>query len=438
MLKERDMIKRKRTGIWIMVALIILVSAGFIWLDNPVVRLVGQEEKLRISLVIVAICLGILLFDELLVRLWEWLVSLRFVQQLKMRAGVKPEQLEHEQHKCASGENVKEIRCYLRQRYGRRWATKIRILVLTGTVSEVEQLTPGLTSQLWQEDKGTLLLWGGDLNAPAETEWLKALRKLRYRPADGLVWVTSAFDRLSAPGLPTPSSAPSDSAMDTLAYAISQRMAESGWRLPLYLWSLHPRAAQSARQIAQAAGCLLPAGCSAEGLAQQLQMLSAQLIDQGILQICDSTQHNFLLTLADQLIREPESLSRPLSIMLNSYRPLPLAGIVFSSLSTEVQLRHLLLGQRRSRDTRDHRHHCGNVHLHNSVQAEASQRPGLWFTQHDFSNGCVTTFNWRIQNNSGFIFSGNSFAHNTILNGCQCAGSVTCSAQPFGVGRLFR
>ncbi|MTH48722.1 ImcF-related family protein [Intestinirhabdus alba] len=330
------MIKRKRTGIWIMVALIILVSAGFIWLDNPVVRLVGQEEKLRISLVIVAICLGILLFDELLVRLWEWLVSLRFVQQLKMRAGVKPEQLEHEQHKCASGENVKEIRCYLRQRYGRRWATKIRILVLTGTVSEVEQLTPGLTSQLWQEDKGTLLLWGGDLNAPAETEWLKALRKLRYRPADGLVWVTSAFDRLSAPGLPTPSSAPSDSAMDTLAYAISQRMAESGWRLPLYLWSLHPRAAQSARQIAQAAGCLLPAGCSAEGLAQQLQMLSAQLIDQGILQICDSTQHNFLLTLADQLIREPESLSRPLSIMLNSYRPLPLAGIVFSSLSTEV------------------------------------------------------------------------------------------------------
>ncbi|WP_410779865.1 hypothetical protein, partial [Klebsiella quasipneumoniae] len=27
---------------------------------------------------------------------------------------------------------------------------------------DVEQLTPKLTQELWQEDRGTLLLWGGD------------------------------------------------------------------------------------------------------------------------------------------------------------------------------------------------------------------------------------------------------------------------------------
>jgi type VI secretion system protein ImpL len=54
------------------------------------------------------------------------------------------------------------------------------------------------------------------------------------------------------------------------------------------------------------------------------------LISQGLQQTCGEVKHNFLLTLADQLIREPESVTAPLSVMLNPYRPLPLAGVVFS------------------------------------------------------------------------------------------------------------
>jgi type VI secretion system protein ImpL len=97
---------------------------------------------------------------------------------------------------------VASIREAMRTLYGgRRWGRKVRILLITGIAAEVEQLTPGLTGQLWQEDRGTLLLWGGDLNTPADSAWLTALRKLRRRPVDGLVWVTSAFDQLSAPGL---------------------------------------------------------------------------------------------------------------------------------------------------------------------------------------------------------------------------------------------
>jgi type VI secretion system protein ImpL len=112
----------------------------------------------------------------------------------------------------------------MRNLYGRRWGRKTRILLITGTASEVEQLTPGLTAQLWQEDRGTLLLWGGDLNTPADSAWLTALRKLRRRPVDGLVWVTSAFDQLSAPGLEPPLPVPSESTMDSLSHAISARM----------------------------------------------------------------------------------------------------------------------------------------------------------------------------------------------------------------------
>lgn len=232
---------------------------------------------------------------------------------------------------------VTAIREAMRNLYGRRWGRKVRILLITGTASEVKQLTPGLTGQLWQEDRGTLLLWGGDLNTPADSAWLTALRKLRRRPVDGLVWVTSAFDQLSAPGLEPPLPVPSESTMDALSHAISVRMETLGWKLPLYVWSLHPRAGQPEGRITQATGCLLPVGCRTEGLAEQLSALTLDLISQGLQQTCGEVKHNFLLTLADQLIREPQSVTAPLSVMLNPYRPLPLAGVVFSQLSAGAE-----------------------------------------------------------------------------------------------------
>ena len=228
---------------------------------------------------------------------------------------------------------VETISDAMRNLYGRCWGRKTRILLITGTAFEVEQLIPGLTHQLWQEDRGTLLLWGGDLNTPVDNAWLTALHKLRRRPVDGLVWVTSAFDQLSAPGLEPPLPVPSESTMDSLSHAINARMEVLGWKLPLYAWSLHPRAGKPEGRITQAIGCLLPAGCRPEGLTEQMSALTSNLTSQGLQQTCDDVKHNFLLMLADQLIREPESVVAPLSVILNPYRPLPLAGLVFSQPS---------------------------------------------------------------------------------------------------------
>lgn len=237
---------------------------------------------------------------------------------------------------------VTEIREAMRTLYGRGWSRKVRVLLITGTSGEVEQLTPGLTSQYWQEDQGTLLLWVGDLNTPVDSAWLTALRKLRHRPADGMVWVTSAFDRLSAPNLPLPNAVPADSVMDAFSHAINARNEALGWQLPLYVWSLHPRAGKPQGRVTQTTGCLLPAACTPDALVGQLSALSPTLISQGIQQVCSSVQHNFLLTLADLLIREPHSVAGPLSVLLNPYRPLPLAGVVFSqpSVGAERSIQH--------------------------------------------------------------------------------------------------
>ncbi|MTH48806.1 hypothetical protein GJV78_21740, partial [Escherichia alba] len=100
-------------------------------------------------------------------------------------------------HREDSGDNggelnyFKELTDYLKRGYGYLWWKKVRILIVTGKTADVERLTPGLVVQRWQEDKGTVLLWGGDLNVRSDIAWFRVLYKMRRRPADGIVWVTS-------------------------------------------------------------------------------------------------------------------------------------------------------------------------------------------------------------------------------------------------------
>lgn len=161
-----------------------------------------------------------------------------------------------------------------------------------------------------------MLLWGGDPATPADADWLAVLRKLRRRAVDGMVWVTSALDVLPATENSATSGLTPD-AMDSVSHALKLRYEALGWKLPLYVWSLHPRAGEQAGRVTQPVGCLLPANCSPQTLAGQLTGLIPQLTAQGIQQVCGQPQHNFLLALADQLTRKPETVTEPLSVLLN-------------------------------------------------------------------------------------------------------------------------
>ncbi|MGP8939899.1 ImcF-related family protein [Enterobacter soli] len=225
---------------------------------------------------------------------------------------------------------VGEIRETLRNHYGRFWSRKVRILLVTGTPADVELLTPGLTEQYWQEDRGTLLLWGGDPVQPLNTHWLRALRQLRRTPADGLVWVTASLGSAD------------ENAMDQLGRVFREVYSQLARRLPLYVWSLETAGGAQAGRTTQPVGCLLPAGCRPEALNGHLQALVPELIRMGVQQICLNTAHHFLLSLADLLAARPESVSAPLAPWLNPHRPLPLAGVVFSppSFGAERSVKH--------------------------------------------------------------------------------------------------
>ncbi len=264
---------------------------------------------------------------------WRWKQSIR---QIAFKPKLLTKQEKEATNKTSSNSNLtSDIKTGLQKQYGRFWPRKVRILLLTGSAADVEQLTPGLTSQYWQEDSGTVLLWGGDLGAQADSAWLSALRKLRRRPLDGVVWVTSALAQRTTLGQQESKTTLTVDMMDSVAQAFAARFELLGWRLPLYAWSLH--ADDGADRITQSVGCLLPAGCDAGELSTQLAGLLPSLIEQGTQQISSNTQHPFLLQLADQLARQPDSVAGPLTTLLNPYRPSPLAGVIFSPASVNAK-----------------------------------------------------------------------------------------------------
>ncbi|HDI3031680.1 TPA: type VI secretion protein VasK [Cronobacter turicensis] len=237
---------------------------------------------------------------------------------------------------------VSDIKDMMRHLYGRLWVSKIRILLVVGSVSDVQRLVPGLSQECWQEDQGTLLLWGGELSGDIDTAWLSALRKLRRRPIDGVVWVTSAFDTPANDDSFSHDNVMSQESMNTFAHVFYNLYDALGWRLPLYIWSLHSQTVDQTGYVTQPIGCLLPPDCSSENLSTQLSSLSASLMTHGVQHICEVPRHMFLLSLADRLIRKSETIAGPLAVLLNAWRPLPLAGLLFSmpSLGAARSMRH--------------------------------------------------------------------------------------------------
>ncbi|WP_312686895.1 ImcF-related family protein [Kosakonia sp.] len=315
---------------WVGIVLAGVVALG--WLITHYGAHIGIETRSEQFQTLAFLCLGLAFIHYLSV---IKKISQEFAHRRKAR---QEKSLPEEEFRLSQtppyNVTVGDIRQALRHQYGKIWGPKVRILLVIGHVSDVEQLTPGLTTQYWQEDQRTLLLWGGNPAQPEDKDWLTALRHLRHRPADGLVWVTGGLGE-------KPSATLTENALDLFTRAIETRYACLGWRLPLYVWSIEQGADDAAR-IIQPVGCLLPARCGPDRLTAQLQALQPGLITQGIQQICDAPQHYFLLSLADRLTRNLSSITGPLSALLSSYRPLPLAGILFSpaTIAGERSVKH--------------------------------------------------------------------------------------------------
>ncbi|QEW33880.1 type VI secretion protein VasK [Erwinia billingiae] len=314
------------------VGLLIAGIAAIWWLIVRFGGRIGIDTTGERSLALVALCMALafLRYAPAIARYVKELYHRR--QQRK--GGALPSGESRTEQTPPRHLTVTELKRALRARYGRWWWRKVKVLMMTGKAGDVEKIAPGLSSQYWLEDCGTVLLWGGNADSAPESQWLTALHKLRRRPVDALVWVTYAFDRFDRLDGKATENPISPDGMDAIAHRLSARYEALGWQLPLYVWSLHP--GQQEGRIVQSVGCLLPVGATPAELDEQLALLAAKLTAPGTRQVCGNPDYRFLLELKNLLTSQHASPAHTLSTLLNPYRPLPLAGVMFSPQAADA------------------------------------------------------------------------------------------------------
>jgi type VI secretion system protein ImpL len=216
------------------------------------------------------------------------------------------------------------LKKHLRSRYNLHWRYKVRLLLVTGEDAAIEQLVPGLQACQWLEGERTVLIYGGSLMAEVDTEKYTALRKLRRgRPLDGIVRVLGEGENL------TPQM--SDKDLRGLE-KISELLRYSA---PVWLWQLCGSDWSQAGRKSQSVGITLPLRAMPDEVVTQLDKLLPQLREQGMSQIAEQRQYDFLLRLAQQL-EQGESkrwMPRLIPWLYSSQQRIPLRGLMFSPVN---------------------------------------------------------------------------------------------------------
>lgn len=216
------------------------------------------------------------------------------------------------------------IKTHLCRRYGFLWQNKVRLLLVTGDEGSIEKLIPGLQSSQWLEGDRTVLIYGGCLSSDVDVEKYTALRKLRCgRPLDGIVCVVSEEQDLTAQE--------SDNDLRGLE-KISEVLRYSA---PVWLWRLCSSEWSQAGRDPQSVGITLPSRAMPETVATQLRKLLPQLREQGLSQIAENRQYDFLLRLARELERGGSDLwaARLTPWLHSSQQRVPLRGLMFSQVN---------------------------------------------------------------------------------------------------------
>lgn len=224
-----------------------------------------------------------------------------------------------------SGPSFSSLKNHLRTRYRFFWRNKVRLLLVTGDETAINQLVPNLQASRWLEGNRTVLIYGGSLAADIDAEKYASLRKLRRgRPLDGIVRVIGEGQNL------TPQA--SDSDLRCLE-KISELLRYSA---PVYIWQLCDSAWPQDGRKTQPVGVTLPLRAMPEDVTGQLNKLLPQLREQGLSQVADNRDYDFMLRLA-QLLEQGGSegwKARLAPWLYSAQQRVPLRGLMFSLAST--------------------------------------------------------------------------------------------------------
>lgn len=228
-------------------------------------------------------------------------------------------------------DRVNDWNKYIKENYSFTYKSKLSIQLLIGTSTSIEKLTPNLTTDIWQENNGTLLIYGGDIHQSIDENLIQDLKQLRRRrPLDAVIWVSennlsqqplghSLFNHLN----PTNT--------DTASRYFHQLFRQLRWQAPIWLWNI----SNNGEITTNAPPTVLysaPLKATSEILSNDLKTLLPALMEQGTHAVLHNPTHTYLLALARFLQHEGcEKLANNLTPLLSGYRSLPFAGVLFST-----------------------------------------------------------------------------------------------------------
>lgn len=217
------------------------------------------------------------------------------------------------------------------KQYGQRNSKNLIRILLIGTSTSIEKLTPNLTTDIWQENNGTLLIYGGDIHQSIDENLIQDLKQLRRRrPLDTVIWVSennlsqqplghSLFNHLN----PTNT--------DTASRYFHQLFRQLRWQAPIWLWNISNNGEITTNE-APTVLYSAPLKATSEMLSNDLKTLLPALMEQGTHAVLHNPTQTYLLALARFLQHEGcEKLANNLAPLLSGYRSLPFAGVLFST-----------------------------------------------------------------------------------------------------------
>lgn len=228
-------------------------------------------------------------------------------------------------------DRVNDWNKYIKENYSFTYKSKLSIQLLIGTSTSIEKLTPNLTTDIWQENNGTLLIYGGDIHQSIDENLIQDLKQLRRRrPLDAVIWVSennlsqqplghSLFNHLN----PTNT--------NTASRYFHQLFRQLRWQAPIWLWNISNNGEITTNE-APTVLYSAPLKATSEILSNDLKTLLPALMEQGTHAVLHNPTHTYLLALARFLQHEGcEKLANNLTPLLSGYRSLPFAGVLFST-----------------------------------------------------------------------------------------------------------
>ncbi|MCI8208927.1 type VI secretion protein VasK [Pseudomonas sp. S25] len=305
-----------RTGIWVVVMCLLVIGSLLIWIDNPLIELTGEPQRIELSAWLLVACLIIVFLEGVFGLFGRTLAGMEFVSRRRETSGLNLpcSTFNQPEHNAA-------LRCkaHLRANYNLFWRRKVRLLLIIGEPDQIEAIAPGLAEKRWLEGHDTVLLWGGSASAKPEALFKPWRGLSRWRALDGVVWALTKEQSTDV------------AAMYAGTRNLQALSRELGWQLPLHLWQVCASEWSQSDRPNQPVGCVLPSRVTPEQLEARLAALEDPLRQQGLTQMQEQMGHDFLFRLSYDL--KTEGIARwrkALSPLLGVFASVPLRGLWFS------------------------------------------------------------------------------------------------------------